>query len=553
VKFVSQNCIAEVSVASGRSYADPSNELTLDFVFTDPEGEEKTVPAFWAGENTWRVRYSSAKVGTHRYRSTCSDASNTDLHGQEGTLEVTPYEGADSLLRRGHLQVAADHRHLQHADGTPFFWLGDTWWFGLVKRLTWPGDFKRLTADRVAKGFTLAQIVAGLYPDVYQFDPRGANEAGFPWTEGYKAINPSYFDMMDLRIEWLVRSGIVPCIVGSWGFYFKFAGVEVMKKHWRNLIARYATYPVAWCIAGEAVMSFYGENWGEEYVAQARKGWTEITRYVRSLDPYRNPITVHPTFPDSRAMIEDDSLLDVDMLQTGHSYTSMERTVRTVIECIAKTPPLPVINGEPMYEGIMGTCWHDMQRFCFWTSMLSGSAGHTYGANGIWQMSTAEEPCVAISGSWGDTTWEEAHQLAGSAHMGVGKRLLERYPWWRFRPLFTAVGQERVHPERSRRVSCPTWDDPERISPFAAGIPGAVWVIYLTTDSIETKFWGLKGKSIQIEPGAHYRAYFHNPRTGADKEVGPVEADSSGRWRIPQKPSREDWVLVVEDKGSLGR
>lgn len=536
MKFAAQNCIAEVSLASGRSYADPSNELTLDFVFTDPEGEEKTVPAFWAGENTWRARYSSPRVGVHRHRTVCSDASNTDLHGQQGTLEVTPYEGGDTLLRRGHLQVAADHRHLQHADGTPFFWLGDTWWFGLVKRLTWPGDFKRLTADRVAKGFSLVQIVAGLYPDVYQFDPRGANEAGFPWTEGYKAINPSYFDMMDLRIEWLVRSGIVPCIVGSWGFYLKFAGVEVMKKHWCNLVARYAAYPVAWCIAGEAVGAFYFENWGDDYPAQARKGWTEITRHVRSLDPYHNPITVHPTFPDSRAMIEDDSLLDVDMLQTGHSYTSMQQTVRTVIECIAKTPPLPVVNGEPMYEGIMGTCWHDMQRFCFWTSMLSGSAGHTYGANGIWQMSTPEEPCVSISGSWGDTTWEEAHQLAGSAHMGIGKRLLERYPWSRFQP--------RVEPN---------WNHEERISPFAAGIPGAVWVIYLTTDSIETKFWGLKGKSIQIEPGARYRAYFHNPRTGADKEVGPVEPDANNTWPIPRKPSREDWVLVVEDRGALSR
>ena len=28
----------------------------------------------------------------------------------------------------GKLQVSANHRYLQHADGTPFFWLGETAW-----------------------------------------------------------------------------------------------------------------------------------------------------------------------------------------------------------------------------------------------------------------------------------------------------------------------------------------------------------------------------------------------------------------------------------------
>jgi hypothetical protein len=32
------------------------------------------VPAFWAGDATWRVRYASPPTGTHRYRTECSDA-----------------------------------------------------------------------------------------------------------------------------------------------------------------------------------------------------------------------------------------------------------------------------------------------------------------------------------------------------------------------------------------------------------------------------------------------------------------------------------------------
>jgi hypothetical protein len=68
--------------------------------------------------------------------------------------------------------VADDLRHFAYADGSPFFWLGDTWWMGLTKRLTWPEDFQQLTADRRAKGFTVIQIVAGLYPDMPAFDER---------------------------------------------------------------------------------------------------------------------------------------------------------------------------------------------------------------------------------------------------------------------------------------------------------------------------------------------------------------------------------------------
>ena len=70
--------------------------------------------------------------------------------------------------------------HFEHADGTPFFWLGDTWWKCLCKRMTWEG-FQELTADRKAKGFTVVQIVCGPYPDEGFFEPRWENEGGKPY------------------------------------------------------------------------------------------------------------------------------------------------------------------------------------------------------------------------------------------------------------------------------------------------------------------------------------------------------------------------------------
>ncbi len=53
---------------------------------------------------------------------------------------------------------------------------------------------------------------------------------------------------------------------------------------------------------------------------------------------------------------------------------------------------MPVLNGEVAYEGIMGSNWEDVQRLMFWSCMLSGAAGHTYGASGSWQVNTEAQP-----------------------------------------------------------------------------------------------------------------------------------------------------------------
>ncbi len=144
------------------------------------------------------------------------EPDDTGLHGKRGMIEVTPYTGSNKLLKHGPLRKSGSCTYLEHADGTPFYWLADTWWMGFTTRLEWPASFQALTRDRVTKGFSVVQIVAGLYPDMEPFDVRGANEAGFPWTYGFENINPSYFDMADLKIAYLVDSGLTPCIVGCW-------------------------------------------------------------------------------------------------------------------------------------------------------------------------------------------------------------------------------------------------------------------------------------------------------------------------------------------------
>jgi hypothetical protein len=525
VRFGVEGLVMEWSIPSGKVYPDPFNQVEVDVIFSGPEHLEQRVPAFWAGEQTWRVRYAPPGPGYYSYRTVSSDPNNPDLQ-QTGSLQVAAYQGSNPLYKHGPVRVASDHRHFEHEDGEPFFWLGDTWWMGLCSRLRWPDDFQTLAADRIRKGFTVIQIIAGLYPDMPPFDPRGANEAGFPWTPDYSRINPQYFDMADVRIQYLADHGLVPCIVGCWGYFLPLMGVPKLKQHWRNIVARWGAYPVIWCLAGEGAMPYYLSKSKEQDAALQKKGWTEIGRYVRSIDPAHHPITIHPT-QNARDNVDDPSVLDFDMLQTGHSgRKSIPSTVNQVTGEVERTPPMPVLVGEVCYEGIMGQSWQDVERFMFWASILSGAGGHTYGANGIWQVNTREHAYGPSphGGNWGTTPWDVAYQLPGSGQLGLAKELLTRYDWRRFEP----------HPEWVDSH----WSKQNYELPYAAGIPGKVRVIF-----VPLEFDGPKITS--LESGSHH-AFYWDPSSGQQHDLGAVEPDASGSWKAPISPTFADWILVLE-------
>src|SRR5215472_11102282 len=426
----------EWSWTSGRQYDDPFNQVDVDAIVSLPSGSEERIPGFWAGGSTWRVRYAPPAAGTYKVRSLCSDTTNRDLHDQQVTIQVEPYSGANLHYKHGPLKIAADSRHFAHADGTPFFWLGDTWWMGLCKRLPWPDGFETLTTDRVRKGFTMVQIVAGLYPDMPWLDERGANEAGFPWDREFKSINPAYFDQADVRIQHLADHGLAACIVGFWGYFIPLMSLEKAKKHWRYLVARWSAYPVVWCLAGEGTMPYYLSKTKEQDAEIQKHGLTDLARYVRSIDPHHHPITIHPSSA-ARECVDDPSVIDFDMLQTGHSdRASVPNTIETINRELAASPKMPVLIGEVCYEGIAEASRQEVQRFMFWSALLSGAGGHTYGANGIWQVNTREKPYgLSPHGhSWGGPAWDIAAALPGSGQLGMGKALLMRYSWWKLEP-----------------------------------------------------------------------------------------------------------------------
>jgi hypothetical protein len=165
--------------------------------------------------------------------------------------------------------------------------------------------------------------------------------------------------------------------------------------------------------------------------------------------------------------------------------------------------------------------------------MLSGAAGHTYGANGIWQVNTREKSYGPSphGSSWGDTPWEEAFRLPGSGQLGLGKRLLERYEWWRFEP----------HPEWVE----PHWNHEEYFHPYAAGIPKEVRMFFTGSGYMLVK---------KLERNVSYRAFWFDPATGKELPIGVIRGDKKGQWRAPVLPILQFWVLVLEKvKGKKGR
>ena len=515
----------------GATPADTPDAIDLDVVLTGRAGTFR-VPAFWSGGTEWRVRFAAPQAGDYAWHSECTDPSIPGLHGAEGSLPVLPYSDSNPLLVHGPLELSDDRRTLRHADGTPFFWYGDTWWMGFTRRLSWPDGFAELAADRVAKGFTLVQIVAGVYPDMAWGDPRGENEAGLPYDAELGTPNPAWWDLADLKVRELVRRALVPCIVGCWGYYATVFGVRKMKRHWRNIVARWGAYPVVWCLAGEGAMPYYRSTTKEEDAASQRAAWTEIGRYLRQMDPMRRLVTIHPT-QAGREQVVDDAVLDFDMLQTGHDgRVAIGNSVRRITESRAKEPAMPVVVSEVIYEGIMHESDAEKLRLVFWASLLSGAAGFTYGANGIWQLNEPGNPYGPSphGATWGNTPWREAAALPGSRELGLSAKFLMRFDWQRM----------AGHPEWVTPAAGPDEYD----AWYAAGVPGEFRIIYMYRLILP---WSAapRPRIVGLERERSWSALWFDPRTGTETAIGAIEPDPDGSWEIPLTPEMKDYVLAL--------
>ncbi|MCC6353338.1 MAG: DUF4038 domain-containing protein [Verrucomicrobiae bacterium] len=535
------NRVTELEFSAKTSAGDPFLETEIDVIFSEPDGGgEIAVPAFWAGADRWKARYAPRLAGRHPWRIAVTKGQTVLGEPCRGVLEAAPYTGANALLRHGPVRLSENGRHFAHADGTPFFWLADSWWHGMTSRLTEDG-FRTLVADRVAKGFNVIQLAVANPCDIAPFDERGANDAGHAWTEDFGTINPAYWDLTDRRITYLVDHGLMPSIVASWGYYVHFMGADKMRRHWRYVIARYGAFPVAWILCGESRLPWYPLiNKGDDGYRQTLV-WTELSKQVSGLNTTRRLLGVHPGPPlwfhdATYPALADYSAIDVYYGMGGHGgndeYAQVLRCLEDMADWRKANPGKPSIVGELCWEGMYGgNCGPFIQRIQFWGAVLNGAPGHCYGTDSLWQMNSRKRPFgESVQGyTWGNWPWEEAMHWPGSTYVGVGKRILEKFPWWRFEP----------HPEW---LSQTEEKDGRALVAAAAGIPGELRLIYLARKT--------KQKLLGLGPDTSYAAAFVSPIDGREYPLEePLLSGPEGTCAIPRSPINQDWVLVVRPRG----
>jgi len=99
------------------------HQVDLTAVFTAPDGQDWTIPGFWDGKDTWRVRFTPSAEGEWSYRLIVDDADG-ESKPFEGKFTCTPSDQHGWLQVGDWVDPAYSPRYLVHHDGTPFYGIG---------------------------------------------------------------------------------------------------------------------------------------------------------------------------------------------------------------------------------------------------------------------------------------------------------------------------------------------------------------------------------------------------------------------------------------------
>lgn len=136
-------------------------KVTFSGVSGAAQGRHITVPVFWDGGRQWKVRFAPPVPGHWSYATQATDPELAKTKGELVVAEWSEAEKEANPLRRGFIRVASQGpragRYFTYGDGSPFLWLGDTWWDWSKPGVKFE-SFKNLADDRAAKGFTVGQL-----------------------------------------------------------------------------------------------------------------------------------------------------------------------------------------------------------------------------------------------------------------------------------------------------------------------------------------------------------------------------------------------------------
>jgi hypothetical protein len=380
--------IFEKTLHSTTAYADSIKyALPISATFSGPDGRNYTVPGFWDGDSTWRIRFSPDTVGFWTYSIFSTDSLLNDISndGNFNCILPSPSDLNNNVNYRGFLKVDDSKRKIVYHDGTPFFWLGETLWDGNSYNMGLDSDFKTCIDDRANKGFSVMQILVAEPPDENGGRHTGHNENGYAFTNAWSEINPSSFQNFDMRIQYIVNKGMVPCIFFFWGRELTYFNADI-ENYIRYIIARYQAYNVIWCVSGEY---HYGNIDNCRLAGQ----------FVQSINGLHHLVTIHPGPNDvnysSMEDFQNDKWIDVQMQQVWWQPIDVY-ALNDYNKLTNPGPAKPLVFGEGMYDDPNSDA--SRERRPAWQAILNGCAGFTYGASGIWDWTPGNITLLNLQG-----------------------------------------------------------------------------------------------------------------------------------------------------------
>lgn len=348
---------------------------------------------------------------------------------------------AATAAKQWNLQVSENHRFLQYADGTPFFWLGDTGW--LLPQSLQRGEVKGYLSTCAKNGFNVVQVqtICGV-PCINAYGQYSNISRENPWD--FSRINREevygYWDHMDYIIDEAERNGIYIAMVCIWGGLVKGGAMdeEGAKAYGEFLANRYKNRPnIVWVIGGDIQGNIKPNV------------WSALAQTIRNIDK-RHLMTFHPRGRCTSAQWWSQAdWIDFHTYQSGHraygqrmgnkDYPIPDNTEEDCWMYVDSTwaykPIKPVLDSEPSYEDIPvglhfpdGPRWQasDVRRYAYW-DVFAGTCGHTYGHNAIMQMHT---PGKAVAYASTAKPWYEAQQDSGYVQMKYLKALMLSLPYF---------------------------------------------------------------------------------------------------------------------------
>jgi hypothetical protein len=507
---------------SSRNYKNPFQETELFVYFTSPSGDTRTVQAFWDGERAWKVRFSPNEAGKWYFSTSCSDRSNSGLHDRTGTFLCTASKGRTIFEKHGPIRVARDGRHLEHEDGTPFFWLADTAWNGAL--LSTADEWAFYLAQRKRQKFTAVQWVT----TQWRAAPNGNAEGQLAFVgEDEISINPNFFRRLDDRADELNQAGLLNVPVLLWAIGAGSnpqvnPGVSLSADQAvrlaRYMVARWGANAVAWILAGDG-----------DYRGEKADRWRQIGRAV--FDEPHAPVMIHPG--GMHWVLKEfgtEKWLDVQGYQSGHGDD--DQTLRWMIS----GPPAidwknvrqPFVNLEPPYENHVAYQSNSritpqtVRRAVYWSLLSAPTAGVSYGGHGVWGWDNGTKPPTDHPGTGVPFPWQQAVTMPGAEQMAHLASFFNAIDFWRLRPANEILAVQ------------PGAESPRKHIAAAKSERGDLIVLYAP----EAKNVDLFHTALPIG----FSASWFNPRTGKPEPVIAVVNDRVIQFATPDEG---DWVLLI--------